>query len=62
MPYTVIFLIQSEVETTYEIQHVDTKRAAQVATPTNQEPANLVIKTIIPGYVDEESALIELLD
>ncbi len=62
MPYTVIFLIQSEIETTYEIKHVETKHAAQRATPTKKEPANLVIKTIIPGYVDEEAALIELLD
>jgi hypothetical protein len=62
MPYTVIFLIESDLETTYEIQHVETKRAAQSAIPTNKEPAHTVIKTIIPGYVDEESALAEMLD
>ena len=62
MPYTVIFLIESEVETTYEIQHVETERAAMLAQPTIQKTANLIVRTILPGYHDESEAIAELLD
>ncbi len=60
--YTVIFLICSEVETAYEIQYVQTEHAAKLAKPATVKTANMIVKTILPGYHDESEAIAELLD
>jgi hypothetical protein len=62
MAYTVIFLIQSETETAYEIQYVQTDHQAKVTKPTTVKTANLIVKTILQGYHDEAEAIAELLD
>lgn len=60
--YTVIFLICSEVETTYEIQWVQTEPEAKRAQPKTVKTANMIVKTILPGFHDESEAIAELLD
>jgi hypothetical protein len=62
MSYTVIFLICSETETAYEIQWLQTETEAKRAKPKTVKTANMIVKTILPGYHDESEAIAELLD